>query len=39
MTGEGNITEDDPRSQRVARVLAKPFELDELEDLVNYFVA
>ncbi len=39
MTGEGNLGADDPRTRRVARVLAKPFELDELEDLVNFFVA
>ena len=39
MTGEGNLDADDPRSQRVARVLAKPFELDELEELVKLFVA
>ncbi len=39
MTGEGNLDADDPRTRRVARVLPKPFELDELEDLVNFFVA
>lgn len=39
MTGEGTIDADDPRSQRVARVLSKPFELDALESLVNWFVA
>ena len=39
MTGEGNIAADDPRARRVARVLAKPFELDELEELVKLFVA
>lgn len=39
MTGEGNIDEDDPRARRVARVLSKPFELDELERLVALFVA
>lgn len=39
MTGEGNLDKDDPRAARVARVLAKPFELDELEALVKLFVA
>ncbi|MCC6961386.1 MAG: response regulator [Dehalococcoidia bacterium] len=39
MTGEGNIEADDPRKRRVARVLSKPFELDELEAVVNFFVA
>jgi DNA-binding response OmpR family regulator len=39
MTGEGNIDENDPRARRVARVLNKPFELDELEALVQLFVA
>jgi DNA-binding response OmpR family regulator len=39
MTGEGNLDENDPRVRRVARVLPKPFELDELEALVRYFVA
>ena len=39
MTGEGAIDADDPRAQRVARILAKPFELNELEDLVKLFVA
>lgn len=39
MTGEGILDQDDPRTARVARVLAKPFELDELEALVKLFVA
>jgi DNA-binding response OmpR family regulator len=39
MTGEGALDEDDPRSQRVDRVLSKPFELDELEAVVKFFVA
>ncbi len=39
MTGEGTLDADDPRSQRVARVLSKPFELDDLENLVRSFVA
>lgn len=39
MTGEGSLDQDDPRVRRVARVLAKPFELDELEALVQLFVA
>lgn len=39
MTGEGTLDAEDPRSQRVARVLSKPFELDALENLVNWFVA
>ena len=39
MTGEGNLDENDPRARRVARVLNKPFELDELEALVQLFVA
>ena len=39
MTGEGNLDADDPRTRRVARVLAKPFELDELEEIVRLFVA
>jgi DNA-binding response OmpR family regulator len=39
MTGEGALDEDDPRTQRVDRVLSKPFELDELEAVVKFFVA
>lgn len=39
MTGDGTLDQDDPRAQRVARVLPKPFGLDELEDLVRFFVA
>ena len=39
MTGDGTLDEDDPRTRRVARVLPKPFELDELEALVKFFVA
>ena len=39
MTGEGNLENDDPRVRRVARVLSKPFELDELEAMVKLFVA
>ena len=39
MTGEGTLDQDDPRARRVARVLPKPFELDELEALVKFFVA
>jgi DNA-binding response OmpR family regulator len=39
MTGEGALDKDDPRTRRVARVLPKPFELDELEELVKFFVA
>ena len=39
MTGEGNIDDSDPRARRVARVLNKPFELDELEAVVQLFVA
>lgn len=39
MTGEGVLEEDDPRSRRVATILPKPFELDELERAVNFFVA
>ena len=39
MTCEGNMDQDDPRARRVAKVLAKPFELDELEALVKLFVA
>ncbi|WP_322796859.1 response regulator [Tepidiforma sp.] len=39
MTGEGVLGADDPRTRRVATVLAKPFDLDELERAVNAFVA
>lgn len=39
MTGEGTLDQNDPRTRRVARVLPKPFELDELEELVRFFVA
>lgn len=39
MTGEGLLDDDDPRTRRVARVLNKPFELDQLEETVNFFVA
>lgn len=39
MTGEGSLDENDPRTRRVARVLPKPFELDQLEATVNSFVA
>lgn len=39
MTGEGILDENDPRAHRVARVLNKPFELDQLEETVNFFVA
>ena len=39
MTGDSTIDENDPRARRVARVLPKPFELDQLEALVNHFVA
>jgi DNA-binding response OmpR family regulator len=39
MTGEGLLDENDPRTRRVARVLNKPFELDQLEETVNFFVA
>lgn len=39
MTGDRTIDENDPRGRRVARVLPKPFELEQLEALVNYFVA
>lgn len=39
MTGEGTLEQDDPRTRRVARVLPKPFDLDELEETVNSFVA
>lgn len=39
MSGEGAMESDDPRSRRVAKVLAKPFGLDELEELVRHFVA
>jgi DNA-binding response OmpR family regulator len=39
MSGDGTLDEDDPRARRVARILAKPFELDELEEIVRLFVA
>ncbi|HMO97013.1 MAG TPA: response regulator [Tepidiformaceae bacterium] len=39
MTGEGLLDDNDPRTRRVARVLNKPFELDQLEETVNFFVA
>ena len=39
MTGDGSIDENDPRARRVARILSKPFELDELEEIVQLFVA
>lgn len=39
MTGDSTIDESDPRARRVARILAKPFELDELEAVVRLFVA
>ncbi len=39
MTGEGTLDSDDPRTRRVARVLPKPFDLEELEQTVNSFVA
>ncbi|WP_322819433.1 response regulator [Tepidiforma sp.] len=39
MTGEGMLEADDPRSQRVATVLPKPFDLNELERMVDSFVA
>jgi len=39
MTGEGALDDDDPRTRRVARVLTKPFGLDDLERTVNFFVA
>lgn len=39
MTGEGTLDSDDPRTRRVARVLPKPFDLEELEQTVNFFVA
>ena len=39
MTGEGTLELDDPRAVRVAGVLNKPFDVDELERTVNRFVA
>jgi DNA-binding response OmpR family regulator len=39
MTGEGTLALDDPRAVRVAWVLSKPFDLDELERTVNRFIA
>lgn len=39
MTGEGQLDLDDPRAVRVAGVLNKPFDLDELERTVNRFIA
>ena len=39
MTGEGMLEMDDPRTQRVARVLPKPFGLAALERMDNFFVA
>jgi DNA-binding response OmpR family regulator len=39
MTGEGALDLDDPRTVRVAGVLKKPFDLDELERTVNRFIA
>ncbi len=39
MTGDGSLGADDPRKRRVAEVLAKPFALEELEAVVNHFVA
>ncbi len=39
MTGDGVLDPDDPRARRVATVLPKPFDLDELERAVNAFVA
>ena len=39
MTGERSFAIDDPRALRVAGVLSKPFDLDELEATVRSFVA
>lgn len=39
MTGERAFDDGDPRTQRVAGILWKPFELEELEDAVNHFSA
>ena len=39
MSGEGTLEQGDPRTRRVARVLPKPFDLDELEQTINFFVA
>ena len=39
MTGERSFAIDDPRAARVAGVLAKPFDLEELEATVRGFAA
>lgn len=39
MTGEHLLDTDDPRLGRVAGVLSKPFEIDELEQTVGRFTA
>jgi DNA-binding response OmpR family regulator len=39
MTGEGTLDLDDPRTVRVAGILNKPFDVDELERTVNRFIA
>ncbi len=39
MTGERSFAVEDPRASRVAGVLSKPFDLDELEATVRSFVA
>lgn len=39
MTGERSFAFDDPRAARVAGVLAKPFDLEELEATVRSFAA
>lgn len=39
MTGERSFAIADPRAARVAGVLSKPFDLDELEATVRSFVA
>ncbi|MEO6397914.1 MAG: response regulator [Tepidiformaceae bacterium] len=39
MTGERSFALDDPRASRVAGVLSKPFDLDQLEAAVRRFSA
>jgi len=39
MTGEHAFDDGDPRTERVAGILWKPFDVDELEQAVNRFIA
>lgn len=39
MTGERHFDDGDPRTQRVAGILWKPFDLEALESAVNRFTA